>query len=147
MIQPIDIEEKLLERVGKPFGMSARIMADRGGGRPEQCGVAFQDLIGHVPREPIQRLLGDSLSQKTAPLVPAISIVSRFLRPAVTCETWKTPLRSAVKPQEDGRVIVGCDFDLFAPSGGRQVAPEPPNVSVGPTGLMPAGVERGQIGT
>ena len=83
----VDVEEELLERVGKPFGMAAGIVADRGGGRSEQGRVAFQDLIRADAASPSQRRLGDSLSQKAAPSVAAISIVRRFLRPAVTWET------------------------------------------------------------
>ena len=34
----VDVEEELLERIGKPLGMAAGIVADRGGGRPSRAG-------------------------------------------------------------------------------------------------------------
>ena len=54
--------------------------------RPSRAGSRSRTWLGTV-REPSQRRLGDSLSQKTDPSVAAISIVRRFLRPAVTWET------------------------------------------------------------
>src|SRR5262249_38787857 len=46
----VDVEEELLERVGEPLGVAAWVVADRGGGRAEQGGVALQELVGTPAR-------------------------------------------------------------------------------------------------
>ena len=83
----VDVEVELLECVGKPLGMSAWIMADRGGRRAEQGRVVLQHLVGAAVATRSRAGLATRCPSRWLPSVAAISIVRRFLRPAVTWET------------------------------------------------------------
>ena len=82
----IDIEKKLFERIGKSFGVSAWIVADRRGGRSQQGRVALQQLVRAMARADPEAI-GRFAVPENGPSVAAISIVRRFFRPAVTWET------------------------------------------------------------